>query len=75
MDPSLVPSFYPSDYVPAPPSIINIDPLHPCSSGSTTYNLPFGSTNEAEDLWRGSSIAALRRKAVEYQASSISQYK
>lgn len=91
MDPSLVSPFYSSDYVSAPappasatsssffsatlPSIINIDPLHSCSTSSTTYNLPFSSTNDVDDLWRGSSIASLRRKAVEYQASSISQYK
>jgi hypothetical protein len=64
------------------PSIINIDPLHSCA---TSYNLSFPPpgtalstdllTNEHEDIWRGSSIAALRRKAVEYQASSSTHYK
>lgn len=66
------------------PSIINIDPLNTCSSTST-YNLPFphpppvpstdSMANETDDLWRGSSIASLRRKAVEYQAGSNTIYK
>jgi len=66
------------------PSIINIDPLNSCSSGSS-YNLPFPSsstilntdiiTNDHDDIWRGSSIASLRRKAVEYQAGNNNNYK
>jgi len=66
------------------PSIINIDPLNSCSSGSS-YNLPFPPTsttlptdiitNDHDDIWRGSSIASLRRKAVEYQAGSNNNYK
>jgi hypothetical protein len=66
------------------PSIINIDPLNSCSSGSA-YNLPFAPTsatlssdiitNDSDDIWRGSSIASLRRKAVEYQAGSNNNYK
>ena len=64
------------------PSIINADPLHSCA---TSYNLSFPPSgtalstdllaNEHEDIWRGSSIAALRRKAVEYQAGSSTHYK
>ncbi len=63
------------------PSIMNIDPLN---SGSS-YNLPFPPssatlstdiiTNDNDDIWRGSSIASLRRKAVEYQAGSNNNYK
>ncbi len=66
------------------PSIINIDPLNSCSSGSP-YNLPFAPTsttfstdiitNDNDDIWRGTSIASLRRKAVEYQAGSNNNYK
>ncbi|CAF1204078.1 unnamed protein product, partial [Adineta ricciae] len=66
------------------PSIINIDPLNSCSSVSS-YNLPFPSssstlavdvmTTDNEDIWRGSSIASLRRKAVEYQAGSNNNFK
>jgi hypothetical protein len=66
------------------PSIINIDPLNSCSSASS-YNLPFPPssttlaadiiTNDNDDIWRGSSIAALRRKAVEYQAGNNNNYK
>ncbi|CAF1201245.1 unnamed protein product [Rotaria sordida] len=66
------------------PSIINIDPLNSCSSGSS-YNLSFPPssttftsdviTNDNDDIWRGSSIASLRRKAVEYQAGSNDNYK
>ena len=66
------------------PSIIGIDPLHSCPPGSS-YNLPFVSssttlstdvvTNETDNVWRGSSIASLRRKAVEYQAGSQNNYK
>ena len=66
------------------PSIINIDPLNSCSSASS-YNLPFPTsattltadiiTNDHDDIWRGSSIASLRRKAVEYQAGSNNSYK
>ncbi|CAF4170209.1 unnamed protein product [Adineta steineri] len=61
------------------PSIINIDSIN-SSSPSTSYNLTFSSpsttissgltTNGNEDIWRGSSIATLRRKAVEYQAEN-----
>ncbi|CAF1487277.1 unnamed protein product [Adineta steineri] len=61
------------------PSIINIDSIN-SSSSSTSYNLTFSSpsttissgltTNGNEDIWRGSSIATLRRKAVEYQAEN-----
>ncbi|CAF3723751.1 unnamed protein product [Rotaria socialis] len=66
------------------PSIINIDPLNPCSSGSS-YNLSFPTSattftsdaliNDNDDIWRGSSIASLRRKAVEYQAGNNDTYK
>lgn len=66
------------------PPIINIDQLNPCSSGSS-YNLSFPSAsttftsdvtnNDNDDIWRGSSIASLRRKAVEYQTSSHDNYK
>ena len=63
------------------PSIINIDPLNSCSAVSS-YNLPFPSSstthttdNDNDDIWRGSSIAALRRKAVEYQAGNNNNYK
>lgn len=66
------------------PSIINIDPLNSCST-SSTYSLPFPPTsttlsndlitNDNDDIWRGSSIASLRRKAVEYQAGSNNIYK
>lgn len=53
------------------PSIINMDPIHNCS--------PFPSAdllnNEHEQLWRGSSIASLRRKAVEYQVGTQQNYK
>ncbi|CAF2853012.1 unnamed protein product [Rotaria sp. Silwood2] len=65
------------------PSIINVDPINLCSSSS--YNLPFppASTtisthliaNGDEAIWRGSSIATLRRKAVEYQVGHSSNYR
>lgn len=32
-------------------------------------------TNDNDDIWRGSSIASLRRKAVEYQSGSNNNYK
>jgi len=32
-------------------------------------------SNDNEDIWRGSSIASLRRKAVEYQAGTNNNYK
>ena len=63
------------------PSIMSMDPLHSCSPSSSSYTVPFASvstdllTNDHEDLWRGSSIAALRRKAVEYQAGGSTPYK
>lgn len=66
------------------PSIISIDSLNSCSAASP-YNLPFPSAanalptdlvaNDTDDIWRGSSIASLRRKAVEYQAGSGHAYK
>ncbi|CAF1181193.1 unnamed protein product [Adineta steineri] len=62
------------------PSIINIDPLNSCSSGSS-YNLSFPSsttdliTNDNDDIWRGSSIASLRRKAVEYHVGNNNNHK
>ena len=66
------------------PSIMSIDPLNSCSTGSS-YNLPFVPpsttlssdiiSNDTDNVWRGSSIASLRRKAVEYQAGSNNNYK
>lgn len=66
------------------PPIISIDPLNSCSTGSS-YSLPFVPpsttlsadtiSNETDYVWRGSSIASLRRKAVEYQTGSNQNYK